>query len=132
MRRYDSCDQSPPLILLVEDRQSNAALLQDALPPHGYRLDVARDGNEAMAYMYEMRPALILMDIQLPGMSGIEVIQRLRADPQLRHIPIIALTALVLPGDRERCLAAGADVYLAKPVSLHMLLERIAAQLVRM
>jgi CheY-like chemotaxis protein len=120
-----------PLILLVEDRESTIRLLQSALPSYGYQLHVARDGIEALAFVRETRPALILMDIQLPGMSGLEVIQQIRDDPQVRQIPIIALTALVLPGDRERCLDAGADDYLPKPVSIHILIERIAAQLSR-
>ena len=71
------------------------------------------------------------MDIQLPGMSGIEVIRRMRADAQLRDLPIVALTALVMPGDRERCLEAGANAYLAKPVNAITLLETIAALLGR-
>jgi CheY-like chemotaxis protein len=118
-----------PLILLVEDRESNIALLEDALPSYGYQLVVARDGLVALMRARETRPALILMDIQLPGLSGIDVIQQIRDDPHLRQIPIIALTALVLPGDRERCLAAGADEYLSKPVSLRMLLATIADRL---
>ena len=74
-------------------------------------------------------PALVLLDIQLPGMSGLDFIRQLRADHVLRTIPIIALAALVMPGDRERCLAVGADVYLAKPFRLTTLLTTIAAQL---
>ncbi len=111
--------------------ESNIALLQDALPPHGYRLDVARDGNEALTHVRDTRPDLILMDIQLPYMSGIEVIRQMRANDLLRHIPIMALTALAMPGDRERCLDAGANDYLAKPVSMYTLLAKIAAQLQR-
>jgi PAS domain S-box-containing protein len=115
-----------PTILLVEDRESNIALLQDALPSHGYAVEVARDGTEALALAREARPKLVLMDIQLPGMSGLEVTHQMRADEQLRHIPIVALTALVMPGDRERCLQAGADEYLAKPVAMRTLLDTIA------
>jgi CheY-like chemotaxis protein len=130
IERSKGASSSPaPLILLVEDRESNIAVLEDALPPYGYQVVVARDGLVALMRARETRPALILMDIQLPGLSGIDVIQQIRADPHLRQIPIIALTALVLPGDRERCLDAGADEYLAKPVSLRMLLATIAARL---
>jgi CheY-like chemotaxis protein/anti-sigma regulatory factor (Ser/Thr protein kinase) len=130
IERSKGANSSPaPLILLVEDRESNIALLEDALPSYGYQVTVARDGHVALMRARETRPALILMDIQLPGLSGIDVIQQIRADAYLRQIPIIALTALVLPGDRERCLDAGADEYLAKPVSLRMLLATIADQL---
>jgi PAS domain S-box-containing protein len=120
-----------PLILLVEDNESTILLLQRALPSYGYQVHVAHDGTEALGLVRETRPALILMDIQLPGISGIEVIQQIRDNPQMRQLPMIALTALVMPGDRERCLDAGADDYLPKPVSIHILLERIAAQLAR-
>ena len=76
-----------------------------------------------------MLPALMILDIQLPSLSGLEVIRQMRADVALRTMPIIALTALVMPGDRERCLQAGANAYLAKPVQLTTLLTTIAAQL---
>jgi CheY-like chemotaxis protein len=75
------------------------------------------------------RPDLVILDIQMPGMDGLETIHHIRADPAVGTVPIIALTALTLPGDRERCLAAGATAYLVKPVSLRVLLTTIAAQL---
>lgn len=118
-------------ILLVEDNASNVAIIRDMLETQGYRLAVAGSGSEGLTLVREVRPALVLMDIQLPGMSGIEVIRRMRADAQLRDLPIVALTALVMPGDRERCLEAGANAYLAKPVNAITLLETIAALLGR-
>ena len=117
---------SQPTILLVEDNASNIAVLRDILAIAGYPLLVARDGPEGLTLARKHRPALILMDIQLPGMSGLQAIERMRADPELRHLPVIVLTALVLPGDRERCLAAGANEYLAKPVSPRELLAQVA------
>jgi CheY-like chemotaxis protein len=95
----------------------------------GYQLIVARNGVEATERAKQERPALILMDIQMPEMDGLQAIGRLRADLEFAHVPIIALTALAMPDDRERCLAAGADVYLSKPVSLGHLVREIEAQL---
>lgn len=120
-----------PLVLLVEDQPSNIAIIRDLCESVGYQLVVATRGREGVLRAREMQPRLILMDIQLPGMSGIEAIQHLRADAALRHIPIIALSALVLPGDRERCLTAGADDYLPKPIQVAILRARMAAQLAR-
>ena len=118
-------------ILLIEDNASNVAVIRDMLETQGYRLAVAGSGSEGLTLVREVRPALVLMDIQLPGMSGIEVIRRMRADAQLRDLPIVALTALVMPGDRECCLEAGVNAYLAKPVNAITLLETIAALLGR-
>jgi PAS domain S-box-containing protein len=122
-------DGEAPLILLVEDNEPNIVVLQDALAAQGYALAIARDGIAALERARATPPALMVLDIQLPGMSGLEVIRQVRADDTLRTVPIVALTALVMPGDRERCLEAGANAYLAKPVQLTTLLKTIAAQL---
>ncbi|NTW02878.1 MAG: response regulator [Oscillochloris sp.] len=90
----------------------------DYLPIQGYELRVARDGNEAILMARMLHPEAILMDIQMPVMDGLEATRQIRADKELSNTPVIALTALAMPGDRERCLEAGADAYLIKPVSL--------------
>lgn len=121
----------PYLILLVEDNETNIVTFFDFLQARGYRVIVARNGNEAIERAQEERPDLVLMDIQLPGMNGLEATRRLRSNGNLAMIPIIALTALAMPGDRERCLAAGADDYLSKPVSLKELIKVIEDHLLR-
>jgi PAS domain S-box-containing protein len=119
-----------PLILLAEDNEDNITTFTDFLSAKGYRLMEARNGAEAIERALEERPALVLMDIQMPEMDGLEATRRFRGDPKLADIPIIALTALAMPGDRERCLEAGANKYVSKPVSLRNLAEIIANQIV--
>jgi CheY-like chemotaxis protein len=114
-----------PLILFVEDNLINLEAYLDYLKSRGYRIIPAVNGYEALERAREFKPDLILMDIQMPGMDGIEATRRLRAMPEFARVPIIALTALAMPGDRERCLAAGANAYLAKPVSLKQLSKEI-------
>jgi CheY-like chemotaxis protein len=118
-----------PVLLLADDNEANIATLTSYLQSKGYQIVAARSGAEALERAREMRPALILMDIQMPGMDGLEATRRLRADTDLVAIPIIALTALAMPGDRERCLEAGANEYLSKPVSLKRLIEVIELKL---
>ena len=120
---------SQALILLAEDNETNIIMLQGLLKASNYRLIVARNGAEAIARAREERPDLILMDIQMPGMDGLEATRRLRADVDLATIPVVTLTALAMPGDRERCLQAGANEYLSKPVDLDRLIETIEVQL---
>ncbi|NTW97760.1 MAG: response regulator, partial [Oscillochloris sp.] len=112
-------------ILLAEDNEDNISLLIDFLPLQGYELLVARDGSEAISMARATRPAAILMDIQMPVMDGIEATRRIRADAELHNTPVIALTALAMPGDRDRCLEAGVDAYLVKPISLRDLPAQI-------
>ena len=112
-------------ILLVEDDVDNIAATIKYLAAKGYRVQVANDGNQAIAAVLSKVPDLILMDIQMPGMDGLEAIQQIRRHPHLADVPIIALTALAMRGDRERCLAAGADDYLSKPVRLSQLVTTI-------
>ncbi len=119
----------PAYILLAEDNEVNIETLRDFLKVNGHNIIEARNGLEAIERAKKERPDLILMDIQMPEMDGLEAIRRLKADETTRHIPIIALTALAMPGDRERCLAAGANEYLSKPVKLAQLLQLIQSQL---
>jgi PAS domain S-box-containing protein len=120
---------SPPLILLVEDTETNIKFLVDYLADKGYRIVVARNGAEAIERAREVRPALILMDIQMPVMDGLEATRQIRALAGFSEVPIIALTALAMPGDQERCLAAGANDYMSKPVSLKNLISSIESHL---
>jgi signal transduction histidine kinase len=113
------------LILLAEDQPTTVQLLSDYLTIHGYQIIVARNGREAVELCQEKHPGLILMDIQMPVMNGLDAIQEIRANTQIANIPIIALTALAMSGDRERCLEAGANDYLSKPVNLKGLVATI-------
>ena len=120
-----------PLILVVDDNELIIETISDFLSAQHFRVAAARNGPELLAVAPGLRPDLILMDIQMPVMDGLEATRRLRVHPdaQLAKTPIIALTALAMTGDRERCLAAGANEYMSKPVSLKNLLEMIRALL---
>jgi PAS domain S-box-containing protein len=122
-------DGSLVTVLLAEDNEANLRTTSEYLETKGYRVVAARDGIEAIERAREDKPDVILMDIQMPHMDGLEATRRLRADAQLGDTPIIALTALAMPGDRERCLEAGVNEYLSKPVSFRHLVEVIEAQL---
>jgi signal transduction histidine kinase len=121
----------PATILLVDDSESSIAPTRDYLTACGCRVIVARNGLEGVEQTRQRRPDLVLMDIQMPEMNGLEAIRQIRSDdvPNVARIPIIALTALAMPGDRERCTEAGANAYLSKPVSLRALAQLIADQL---
>ncbi|HEY8758311.1 MAG TPA: response regulator [Candidatus Limnocylindria bacterium] len=106
------------LILIVEDNEKNLKLARDVLRFHGYRTVEATDGESAIAMSLEHLPALILMDIQLPGIDGIVAMKRIRADERTKHIPTVALTASVMSGDRERFDSAGFDGFIAKPIEV--------------
>ncbi len=118
-------------VLLAEDNKMNITTISDYLIRLGYTVMVARNGREALERADETQPDIILMDIQMPGLDGLQATRHLRADPRFAATPIIALTALAMPGDRERCLAAGATDYMTKPVSLKGLAQRIEALLNR-
>jgi len=114
-----------PLILLAEDNIANVETLTGYLESRGYRLMVAETGLQAIDLAQAHEPDIILMDIQMPGMDGLEATRRIREKPELAQTPIIALTALAMPGDREKCLAAGANQYLTKPIRLKELVTTI-------
>jgi PAS domain S-box-containing protein len=112
-------------ILIAEDNAANILTIGDYLESHGYEIVVAQDGAEAIEKAETLQPDMILMDIQMPGMNGLEAMTLLRMNPRFASTPIIALTALAMPGDRERCLQAGATDYMTKPVSLKELRQTI-------
>jgi CheY-like chemotaxis protein len=112
-------------ILLVEDDQDNITVIKSYLTAKGYFIRAAHDGHQAISEALSTAPDLILMDIQMPGMDGLEAIQRIRREPTLAEVPIVALTALAMKGDQDRCITAGADDYLSKPVNLGLLVTTI-------
>ena len=114
-----------PLILLAEDNNANVRTFTSYLDAKGYRMLIASDGQQAIALTKAHKPDLILMDVQMPVMDGLEAIKQIRLDPDVADIPIIALTALAMTGDRERCLEAGANEYLQKPLKLKQLTTSI-------
>ena len=105
-------------VLVVEDNEKNMKLFRDVLQASGYRLLEATTGERAMALAAEHQPNLVLMDIQLPDIDGVEALGRLRADARTASIPVVALTAQAMHGDRERFLDAGFDAYISKPVDV--------------
>jgi two-component system cell cycle response regulator DivK len=113
-------------VLVVEDNAKNMKLFRDVLLAAGYRTLEATTGEEAVAVAAEHSPDLVLMDIQLPDIDGIEAHGRLRADGQTASLPVLALTAQAMEGDRERFLAAGFDGYLSKPVNVVDLVATVA------
>lgn len=118
-----------PRVLLVEDNEMNRDMLSRRLTRRGFDIVVAEDGIEGVRQASEAQPDLILLDMSLPGLDGWEVARRLKADAATRAIPIIALTAHAMAGDRERALQAGCDDYDTKPVELPRLLDKMAALL---
>jgi CheY-like chemotaxis protein len=106
------------LILIVEDNEKNRKLERDVLQFHGYQIVEAETGEDGVRLAGESNPALVLMDIQLPGINGIEALQQLRADPRTRTIPVIAVTASAMTQDRQKILAAGFDGYQSKPINV--------------
>ena len=117
-------------ILLAEDHESSAFAVSEFLRAKGYAVQVASDGEAALASARLAPPTLILMDIQMPRVDGLSAIESIRAIEKLAAIPIIALTALAMPKDKQRCLDAGADDVVIKPVRLRLLLEKIEELLV--
>lgn len=117
-------------ILVVEDDSANLKLATFLLRTAGYTVISARDAEAGLTLARGERPDLILMDIQLPGMDGLQAIALLKADATTRAIPVIALTALAMSGDEERIRAAGCEAYIAKPIRYRELLTRIAELLV--
>ena len=116
-----------PTVLLAEDNEANIQTIGGYLEDKGCAMHYAVNGLLAVKMARELRPALILMDIQMPVMDGLAAIREIRSDATMKAIPIVALTALAMPGDRERCVAVGATDYMSKPVSLKVLAELVQA-----
>ena len=112
-------------ILVVEDQEDNRQILRDLLASSGFLMIEAHDGQQALAMARSQRPDLILMDIQLPVVDGYEATRSIKRDPELKHIPVIAVTSYALSGDEERPREAGCDAYVAKPYSTRHLLAKI-------
>jgi CheY-like chemotaxis protein len=116
-------------ILVVDDNPTNLKLLSFILTSKGYDIRTAVDAESALAVLESFRPRLILMDIQLPGMDGLELTRRLKADPATRDVVIVAVTASAMKGDEERARAAGCDGYIAKPIDTRNLADSVASYL---
>ncbi len=112
-------------ILIVEDNELNMKLFHDLLEAHGYETLQTRDGMEALRLARQHRPDLILMDIQLPEVSGLEVTKWIKEDDDLRAIPVVAVTAFAMKGDEERIRDGGCEDYIAKPISVSRFLETV-------
>src|SRR5262249_6715839 len=110
-------------VLIVEDNELNMKLFHDLLEAHGYSTLGTRNGIEALALARQHRPDLIIMDIQLPEVSGLEVTKWLKDDPDLKSIPVIAVTAFAMKGDEERIRSGGCEAYLSKPISVGKFIE---------
>lgn len=118
-------------VLIVEDNELNMKLFHDLLEAHGLTILMVRNGIDALAVAKRERPDLIVMDIQLPEMSGLEVTERIKSDPDLKPIPVIAVTAFAMKGDEERIRAAGCEAYLSKPISIDRFIATVKSFLPR-
>lgn len=114
-----------PRVVLAEDNPESAEVISDYLRSKGFAVQAAGTGREALEAVRQAPTDLVLMDVQMPDMDGLEAIRRIRADPDIRFVPIVAVTALAMAGDRERCLAAGANAYMSKPLRLRSLIETV-------
>ena len=117
--------QAPKKVLIVEDNELNMKLFHDLIEACGHEILETRDGIEALKLARQHHPDLILMDIQLPQVSGLEVTRWLKEDDDLRHIPVIAVTAFAMKGDEEKIRSGGCEAYIAKPISVTNFLDTI-------
>ena len=121
----ESTNGSAKTVLVVEDNELNMKLFHDLLETHGYNIIQTKDGMDALRLAREHRPDLILMDIQLPEVSGLEVTKWLKEDEDLKSIPVIAVTAFAMKGDEEKIREGGCEAYIAKPISVTNFLETV-------
>ncbi|SRR5258708_2831739 len=126
-RMADADDErsAPKRILIVEDNELNMRLLNDVLEAHGYDIRQSAEGKPVLALTRQFRPHLILMDIQLPDISGLDACRELKADPETRDIPVVAVTAFAMAGDESKARAAGCEGYITKPIRLSEFLETV-------
>lgn len=115
----------PKIILSVEDNASNRKIIRDLLGKRGYKVIEATDGEEGIAMAEREKPDLILMDIQMPKISGYEAAKAIKSNPELKHIPIIAVTSYALNGDDQKAYESGCDDYISKPFRPRLLLEKV-------
>lgn len=113
-------------ILIVEDNELNMKLFNDLLQAHGYNTVQTMDGRDAVMLARDHRPDLILMDIQLPEISGLEITRMLKADSELKRIPVVAVTAFAMKGDEEKIREGGCEGYIAKPISIPTFLDTVS------
>ncbi len=121
----DSTNGSAKTVLVVEDNELNMKLFHDLLEAHGYNILQTKDGMDALRIAREHKPDLILMDIQLPEVSGLEVTKWIKEDENLKSIPVIAVTAFAMKGDEEKIRNGGCEAYIAKPISVTDFLETV-------
>jgi two-component system, cell cycle response regulator DivK len=119
------------LILIIEDNDKNRKLVRDVLTFKGYAVIETETGEEGIRLARERRPSLVLMDIRLPGIDGIETLRRLRAEPTTRGVPVMAMTASVMSEDRQKIMGAGFDAYQGKPIKVHDFVAAVAQLLER-
>ena len=118
--------QSLGKIFIVEDNELNMRLFCDLLRSHGYEVESTRDGNEAIEKIKKFMPHLILMDVQLHGISGLDLIKQIKSDKHIGGIAVMAVTAFAMKDDKERIMKTGCEGYMAKPISIEPFLQRIA------
>ncbi len=123
--KNDSTNGSAKTVLVVEDNELNMKLFHDLLEAHGYNILQTKDGMDALRIAREHKPDLILMDIQLPEVSGLEVTKWIKEDEDLKSIPVIAVTAFAMKGDEEKIREGGCEAYIAKPISVTNFLETV-------
>ncbi len=113
------------LILIIEDNELSMKLMRDVLNVKGYRTLEATTAEEGLRFAFDQKPDLVLMDIQLPDIDGITAFHRLREDPRTRHIPVIAVSASVMPDEQQHITASGFDEYVSKPINVNAFLETV-------
>ncbi len=121
----DSANGSAKTVLVVEDNELNMKLFHDLLEAHGYNILQTKDGMDALRIAREHKPDLILMDIQLPEVSGLEVTKWIKEDENLKSIPVVAVTAFAMKGDEEKIREGGCEAYIAKPISVTQFIETV-------